>query len=156
VRAAIVSALFLSLLVIPLAGRAELARWDQDRVTGLAKELRGKSNALYDTYYKLESATIGDPGAGDTLALKHQLRRIKEETNHLAAELENGKGRPETESTFKTLNGLVHDAQQSIRGMFTQNDLLAAAMAAGDVLLRIAPYYDARASEGSVSGASSP
>lgn len=153
---ATVSALFLSLLLAPLVSRAELAAWDQDRVTGLAKELKEKSDSLYDTYYKLENATIGGAGAGSTLALKDQLRRIKEQTHHLAAALENGKGRPETEGTYKNLNELVHDAQESIRGMFTENDLLAAAMAAGDVLRRIAPYYDAKANEGPVSGASSP
>ena len=132
-------------LALPGAASAQLADWDQERVTKLAVELRAKTVTLYDVFYKQPPATIGTVQARSYYKVKELVRRIKREANHLADELEKGAGRVETKEIYDGLMEEVRDAQEEARRTFTSEDLLEAATSAGSTLRLISPYYDPNA-----------
>ncbi len=133
-------------MAIPGLANAELANWNQERVTGIAKEAAEKSSNLYDVFYKQPPATIGSAQSRSYYELKQLVRRIRREAGHLASELESGKGREETQAVYDNLAQTVDRATEEARRTFTSEDLLAASMSAGDAIRRLAPYYDAQAS----------
>jgi len=135
-------------LVVGLASAvsAELASWDQARVTAIAKELSDESKHVYDSFYKM-SVRSGRSGgnAHELHQLKDTLRLLRSETRHLASELEKGAGHDETLPIYKRLMELVRDARESIQRIYTEQSLLDAVAKAGDALRRLQPYYDAKA-----------
>jgi hypothetical protein len=136
------------LLAVPAA--AQLARWDQERVTKIAIEIREKTTALYDTFYREPVPTVGSVKASSYFKLKQLVRRIKREASQLADGLEKGKGREETQPIYDNLMAMVRDAQEEARRSFTSESILASATTAGDALRRIAPYYDPEAARNPV------
>jgi hypothetical protein len=72
------------------------------------------------------------------------IRRIKLEARHLSGELEKGQGRDETLPIYEHLMTMVRDAREKAQKTFMPQPLLDKAAAAGDVLRRLAPYYDAQ------------
>jgi hypothetical protein len=135
---------FLALLW-PGAASAQLAEWDQERVTKLAAELKDRTAKLYDVFYKQPPATIGSGEANSYYKLKQLVRRIKREANHLASELEKGSGRTETQTVYENLMEMVRDGTEEARRTFTSEDLVDAATSAGSTLRLISPYYDPNA-----------
>jgi len=129
-------------IALPGASSAELANWNQERVTAIAKEAAEKTRGLYDVFYKQPPANIGSAQARSYYELKQSVRRIRREAGHLATELESGNGREETQSIYDNLAQMVERATEEARRTFTSDDLLAAAVSAGDALRRLAPYYD--------------
>jgi hypothetical protein len=125
---------------------AELAEWDQERATAIAKELADESRHVYDAFYKMSmrsGAPVGE--AYEIHQLKDTLRLLKSEARHLASELGKGAGHDETLSIFKRMLSLVRDARRLIQRIYTQQSLLDAIAKAGDALRRLEPYYDAKA-----------
>jgi hypothetical protein len=127
------------------ASFAQLATWNQERVTAIAKEAGEKTSKLYDVFYKQPPATIGSAQARSYYELKQSVRRIRREAGHLASELESGKAQEETKPIYDNLAQMVDRATEESRRTFTSDDLLAAAMSAGDAIRRLAPYYDPKA-----------
>lgn len=140
-------AIVLALALTPAAAFAELAAWEQERVTTIAKDLVKSTSALYDTFYAQPRPTVASGQGKSYYRLKQMLRRIKQEARHLAAELENGKGRDETLPTYEHLIETVDYARLEVRRTFTASELLGKMTAAGDDIRRLAPYYDAKALE---------
>ena len=70
----------------PGSAGAELAEWDQDRVTGIAQKF---SDAVNDVYRSIVSRRTGaEMGSGQSnayLRLKDKLRVARNEARHLAA-----------------------------------------------------------------------
>jgi hypothetical protein len=132
---------------VPSASYAELAKWDQERVTALAAELTQACNALYDTFLKEPESTIGSGQARDYYRLRQIVRRIKGDAKHLSAALANGEGYEQTLPIYENLMVMVRDAREVAKRTFTSNYVLDKAAATGDVLRRIAPYYDPTALE---------
>ena len=132
---------------LPSASFAELAKWDQERVTALGAELSEACNALYDTFVKEPQKTIGSGQSTDYYRLRQVIRRIKTEAKHLSAALEKGEGYDQTLPIYEHLMTMVRDARETAKRTFSSNRVLDMAAAAGDVLRRIAPYYDPKALE---------
>ena len=132
---------------LPSASFAELAKWDQERVTALGAELSEACNALYDTFVKEPQKTIGSGQSTDYYRLRQVIRRIKTEAKHLSAALEKGEGYDQTLPIYEHLMTMVRDAREIAKRTFTSNYVLDKAAATGDVLRRIAPYYDPKALE---------
>jgi hypothetical protein len=139
------SALIGIALLLPIAAKAQLATWSQERVAQLATELKQKTDHLYDVFYKQPVPTIGSSQARSYLELKQEMRRIRNEARHLHDSLAKGQGYEETLPIYNNLMEKVRDAQEDARRVFTSDELIGAATAAGDVMRRIAPYYDATA-----------
>jgi hypothetical protein len=132
---------------VPSASSAELAKWDQERVTALGTELTQACDALYDTFLKEPQSTVGSGQARDYYRLRQVVRRIKGEARHLSSALAKGEGYDQTLPVYENLMVTVRDARETAKRIFTSNFVQEKAAAAGDVLRRIAPYYDPTALE---------
>lgn len=127
---------------VPSASFAELAKWDQERVAALGVELAAACDALYDTFVKEPQSTIGSGQAKNYYRLRQLVRRIKGEARHLSSALANGEGYDQTLPIYENLMVIVRDARATSQKIFTSNFVQEKAAAAGDVLRRVAPYYD--------------
>jgi hypothetical protein len=132
---------------LPSASFAELAKWDQERVTALGAELAKACDALYNTFMKEPERTIGSGQSRDYYRLRQLVRRIKGDAKHLSSALEKGEGYDQTLPIYENLMVMVRDAREALQGTFTSGFVLEKTTAAGDVLRRIAPYYDPKALE---------
>lgn len=142
-------AVLASLLVFGLAAslaapaRAELAAWDQAKVTALAKQLDVASKDLYDTFYK--QPKVGAGQQREYFRLKQDIRHIRNDARGLARALEGGAGREETLPAYEDLMQTVRRAQDNAARVFTTKDLQDKAAATRALLNQISRYYDADA-----------
>jgi len=130
-----------------LAGSAlaELANWDQTRVTNMAKELVEKVEGVATALRQGPQSNIGSGQSASFYRLKQDVRRIRTEAKHLASQLEAGKSREETAPVFEDLMVMRNSAAEEARRMFMPDQTLAAITSAGDVLNRLRPYFVAEA-----------
>jgi hypothetical protein len=144
--------LFLLVLLLavwlPSGSFAELAKWDQERVTTLGTEFATACGALSDSFLKEPQSAIGSGQRRDYYRLRQIVRRVKGEARHLSSALANGEGYDQTLPIYENLMVMVRDARETAQRTFTANFVPDKAAAAGDVLRRIAPYYDPGALEG--------
>jgi hypothetical protein len=136
--------LFVAALFFGSAGaaHAELAAWDQAKVTALGKQLKDATKNLYDTFYKQPPPQLGAGQGNDYRRLKQTMRRIQSEARELDSELSKGKGRDDTLDIYENLMSLVRDARDDARRVFTTQDVQNSAAEARKVLNELAPYYD--------------
>jgi hypothetical protein len=121
---------------------AELAPWDQGKVTGIAKQLESAAKVLYDTFYKQPVPTVGSGQARAYQRLKQKIRGIRLQANQLAGDLEKGEGQEATLPAYEDLMQLVRSARDDARKVFTTQDVEAKAAAAREQLNALGPYYD--------------
>ena len=122
--------------------RAELAAWDQAKVTAIAKQLADASTNLYSTFYKQGPPQLASGQGSDYRALKQKVRRIQSEAKELADELGKGGGREDTLDIYDNLMELVRDARDDARRVFSTKDVQDAASKVRQLLNQISPYYD--------------
>ena len=142
-RAHAVSALALALLAASAA--AELAPWDQARVTALAAQLVPAASELYDAFYKQPPPPSTPRSRRDYERLKREIRHIRTQARGLAADLERGEGREQTLAPYQSLMTSVRWARERARSVFTTKDVEERAAALGRILGELAPYYDSEA-----------
>jgi len=123
---------------------AELAKWDQARVTELAEELTKAAGDLYTAIYQQMSGQAGGQGRSFAV-LKDRVRLARSESRHLASELKAGKGHDATFPVYERLMELVRDARENARRVYLEEPTLDKIAATEDVLRRLAPYYDPKA-----------
>ena len=132
---------------LPSASFAELAQWDQERVTALGAELTEACDALYNTFVKEPAQTLGSGQSKDYYRLRQVIRRVKTEARHLSTALGEGEGYDQTLPIYENLMTMVRDARAIAKRTFTSNYVLDKAAVTSDLLRRIAPYYDPKALE---------
>jgi hypothetical protein len=127
----------------PERSAAELATWDQARVSAIAQKLAKATEKLYATFYKqpLPGMFGGGP---DPHQFKDTVRLMHSESLHFAGELEKGEGRDKTLPVFKRLKELNDDAQEYGREIFLANPSLNRFSGVQDLLRQLAPYYDGK------------
>jgi hypothetical protein len=126
----------------PLAAHAELAKWDQTRVTAIANEL---SEAVAKAAIEVDKQKGSRVDVGKERAFyefREDMRLAKNTSRHLARELENGESREETYPTFKRLKTLRNDAAENARRADMPDSAIATITAAGELLVRLRPYYE--------------
>ena len=131
-----------TLAAAPSIARAELAKWDQARVTAIATELAeavAKASLEVDKQ-KGSRVDIGQERA--YYEFREDMRLARNTSRHLARELQGGQGREETYPTFKRLKTLRNDAAENARRADMPEATLATITAAGELLNRIRPYYE--------------
>ena len=133
-----------SLLAITIAAPAfaELAAWDQAKVSALAEQLNQAANDLYTTFYKQPPPQAGGGQSNDYRRLKQTMRRIQAEARELDRALAKGEGREDTVDIYDNLMQLVRDAREDARRVFTTKDVQDRASATRQLLNQISPYYD--------------
>ena len=100
------------ILLLPAANaRAELAAWDQARVTALGKELVQASNALYETFRKQPPPSVGSMQSASYHRLKQFVRMLHVVSQEFAHPLEKGEGREQTLTIYDNLMQLARSAR---------------------------------------------
>ena len=92
--------------------------------------------------------TLGSGQQKDYYRLRQLVRVIKLESRQLSSALAKGEGYDPTLPIYEDLMTMVRDAREVSKRTFTSSFVLDKASAAGDVLRRMAPYYDPTALEG--------
>jgi hypothetical protein len=131
----------LLLLSAPNA-RAELAAWDQAKVTALGKELVQASNALYETFRKQPPPSVGSMQGDSYQRLKQFVRMLRAVSQEFAGSVEKGEGRGETLTIYDNLMQLARSARDEAARVFVTHDVSERAAAVRQVLNRLGPYYD--------------
>jgi len=142
-RIASVPAVFAFALALSAStASAELAPWDQAKVTGLAKQLVETTQDLYDTFYKQPTPTAASMQSRTYYQLKQKVRGIRMNARNLANDLKKGADREGTLPIYDSLMQLVRSAREDARKVFTSADVAEKAAAARAVLNQLGPYYD--------------
>ena len=138
-----VSVASLSMLAVWGApARADVASWDQAKVTAIAKQLVPATQDLYDTFYKQLPPTVGSGQNREFYRLKQVTRVLKTEARELAGSLEKGEGYEATLPSYESLMELVRDARELGARVFATEDLKQKAAAVRGLLNQLGPYYD--------------
>jgi hypothetical protein len=130
------------------AAEAQLAEWNQDRVSAIAKEFAEKAGAVYTEVYRNQvTNTIGSGQSKDYARLKDKARLIRSESRRLARQLDKGKDRVETQPSYERMMVEIRDAREIARRLNLGEPLLNKIGAAGDALRRLSPYYDPKSNQ---------
>ncbi len=130
----------LSFLLLPTAALAELAKWDQARVTQTAEEF---ADAMKDLRKEMQAAPpMTDPTRQRALYVALDDIRIMTNTATLLAnKLKAGEGREETYAAWRRLDLLRRDFEESARKAMIEDAIMAKIVTAGELLIRLTPYY---------------
>jgi hypothetical protein len=132
------------------AGRAsaELAQWDQARVTQYAQELEKASDELQRALDAQPTYTT-PINQRSYYQASDDIRVMANSAKHLVAELKSGKGRAETYPTFQRIRSLQKNAQEEGRKAMIPEHIMGKATPVGGAIIKLAPYYEEpKASEG--------
>ncbi len=134
----------LALVLAPAAGLAQpVAKWNPERIAGYAQQL-AKAGMELETAAR-KALLPGPPPTVSQQRARYEfleaLRLFENSAHHLAEELKAGKGREATAPTFRRLQTLRRDVEDSSQRMEIPDSLLAAMLKAGELMLRLAPYY---------------
>jgi hypothetical protein len=138
----------LALLLLPSAALAELAKWDQARVTQIAEEFAG---AMKDLRKEMQAAPrMTDPARQRALYVaQDDIRIMTNSATLLANKLKAGEGREETFAAWRRLDMLRRDFEENARKAMIEDAIMAKILTAGELLIRLTPYYKA---EGEATG----
>ena len=130
----------LALLLLPTAAFAELAKWDQARVTQIAEEFAG---AMKDLRKEMQAAPpMTDPTRQRALYVALDDIRIMTNTATLLAnKLKAGEGRDETFAAWRRLDLLRRDFEENARKAMIEDAIMDKVLTAGELLIRLTPYY---------------
>ena len=130
----------LAFLLLPTAAFAELAKWDQARVTQIAEEF---ADAIKDLRREMQAAPpMTDPARQRALYVALDDIRIMSNTATLLAnKLKAGEGREETFAAWRRLDLLRRDFEENSRKAMIEDAIMEKILTAGELLIRFTPYY---------------
>jgi hypothetical protein len=136
----------LGLLLLAVAAEAELADWDQARVTGIAEQL-AQACAKWQTSIQgqPDSGVVGSGVANTDLRLVEKAQALWAQSQALAGHLKKGAGRDETTDLYKSLKELVDDTEVRAQESELDEPTMDAWSSVADLMRQIAPYYDPKA-----------
>jgi hypothetical protein len=129
------------LLGLGASAGAEPVAWDGERAAALAGQLAKAVEALRDAVRSAPTPTLASGQARSQEDLMDDLRRIEGEYGRLQRELQSGKGRDETLSSFKQVDLLRRDAGENARRMFLSQPVLEKVEAARALARELAGLY---------------
>lgn len=127
---------------------AELATWDQARVTKVAQELAAASDAWQQAVRRQPGEQIGSGAAQQEFGLVQKAQLLKEQSQALAGHLAKGKGHDETRNYYRSLKEVVDDIEVQAQQAELDEPTMDAWAKVADLLRQIAPYYDPKADSG--------
>jgi hypothetical protein len=137
-------ALALSALSAAAAG-AELAKWDQARVTAIAEQLTAACDAWRLALREQPGEEIGSGDSAEHFGMVKEAQLLHEQSRALAAHLAKGKGYDETRNFYRSLKETVDDIEVLAQRAELLEPTLDAWAKVADLLRQIAPYYDPKA-----------
>jgi hypothetical protein len=143
IRRLILALLAVACLSTPSA--ADLAAWDQARVTDIAQKLAAACDGFDQTVQKQQGGTLGSGSAGEVFGMQKESRAMREQSLSLAGHLKAGKGHDQTRNEYRDLKEIADDiAEEGQRSPLDEPTLDAWAKVT-DLMRQIAPYYDPKA-----------
>ena len=131
------------ILLLPAANaRADLAAWDQAKVTALGKELLNATNDLYETFRKQPQSSVATTQSQAYYRLKQNVRLLHLASHEFASSLEKGEGREQTQVIYENLMQVTRSARDDAGKVFVSHDISERAAAVRGVLNQLGPYYD--------------
>lgn len=138
-------ALAVLLLALAPGARAELAAWDQAKVTELATQLETSINGLFDSLRRQPPPTAGNPTRAPYFRLMQEVRQLRNESRFMARALRDGSTQEELVPSWNSMMVTVRRAQDNARRIFAGTDVQQHADAARAALNQLAPYFDPNA-----------
>lgn len=133
-------------VVFASAASAELAAWDQARVTSIAQRLAAAAQG-WETATREQVG--GDVGMGDAPeSLPGRARVLRQMSDSLAGHLGKGDGYEKTRDQYRSLREVADDTEEAAQRSPLEAPLLDAWSKVADALREIAPYYDPKADAG--------
>jgi hypothetical protein len=124
---------------------ADLAAWDQARVTGIAKQLASACDAFDQAARRQPGATLGSGDAEDTFRMQKRSRVLGEQSLALADHLAAGKGYEPTRNEYRGLKEVADDIEEDAQRSSLDEPTMDAWAKVADLMRQIAPYYDPKA-----------
>jgi hypothetical protein len=119
--------------------RAELAAWDQARVTKYAEELVTATDELRQALDSVGIQNIAN--ANEMYQVQDTVKLLHTASTGLAAALKNGKGRDETLPRYKRVEVLRRDAEEEGQRADIPENVFDKVFSVGSALLKLRPYY---------------
>jgi hypothetical protein len=118
----------------------EAVKWDQARVTQLAKDLNAAVNEAVQAIRKSPMQhQIGQRQSW--YDMRESLRLLANTTNHLQKELQKGASADETRAIFNRIESLRKDAEETGRKSALEESVMEALVKAGALHNQMRPYY---------------
>lgn len=128
-------------LLAPSAG-AELAAWNQARVTEIARELAKATEALQTAFDQQSAPAEGSSQRVPYFQLKNRVRMLRNEARVLLKSLEQGGSREQTAWMYEILISHARSARYEAPRVFVANEVGERAGAVRQVLNQLGPFYD--------------
>ena len=125
---------------------AELAKWDQARVTSIAQQLATACDAFWQAVQRQPGGAIGSGDAGHVFGMQNETRTMTEQSRALAAHLAAGNGYEPTRNEYRGLKEMADDIEEEAQQSSLDEPTMDAWAKLADLLRQIAPYYDPKAS----------
>ena len=136
-----------SVLVLASPAVAELAAWDQDRVTSIAKQLAGAAEDWEQAVRQQPGGTIGSGDAQEEFGIGMKARVIRENADALAGHLAKGEGYDKTHNLYRNMKEVIDDTEVLGQRAELDEPTMDAWSKLVDLQRQIAPYYDPKADE---------
>ena len=133
-------------LIWSTSSAADLAKWDQTAVTGIAKQMPAATERVQTALLDEPAQTIGSGDAESFFALQQNARRLHEQGMALAKHLEAGKGHDETLNFYRSFKEIWDDTIVNARRSELLEPTMDAFAKVADLQRQLAPYYDPKAS----------
>jgi hypothetical protein len=125
---------------------AQLATWDQARVTEIAKTL---ATAAQGWETQTREAVAGSMlPAEEPDSLPGRARVLREMSDSLAAHLAKGDGYDKTKDQYRSIREVADDTEEAAQRSPLEEPVMDAWAKVADALRQIAPYYDPKANQG--------
>jgi hypothetical protein len=122
------------------AASAELAKWDQTRVTAYAEEL---AVATDDLRQSLEAIGIQNATQANAYyQVRDTVKSLDTAAEGLAASLKSGEGHDKTLPRYKRLQTLRRDAAEEGQRADIPESVFEKVFSVGSALMKLRPYYE--------------
>ena len=127
------------------AARAELADWDQAKVTALANGLAEAAQGLQGALRRQPPPTLGQPGRHAFWTLRDEMQGIVAASRRLHSALSSGEGQNETYPTYRRILRNARRAARETRRIQLGDPIPEKIEAIADAIRALRPFYEEEA-----------
>jgi hypothetical protein len=127
------------------AARAELADWDQAKVTALANDLAEAAQGLQGALRRQPPPTLGQPGRHAFWTLRDEMQGIVAASRRLHSALSSGEGQNETYPTYRRILRNARRAARETRRIQLGDPIPEKIEAIADAIRALRPFYEEEA-----------
>jgi len=145
-RTGSVCGLALALLLVAFPVRADLAKWDQARVTSIAQQLAKACDAWRLAVREQPGmAEVGSGYAQEGFDVVHESEGLVEQSQTFADHLAKGDGHDKTLDMYRNMKEMVDDTEEYAERAGLDDPTMNTWAKVADLMRQIAPYYDPKA-----------